>query len=208
MSWGAGNNSFKYNKPKQPKQPKQTTISFAHATEKEGGKEKGADTNISTLSITNNSTTTTSESLLLYTVGYGGKKTFADFFNLLKSNNVALLVDIRISPLCGFNQDFSGRNLDKLITKNGLKYEHFMELGNIWKDFQGEFEKDQRDSLYLELLDNAGELLTRRLRDKVAKYQGIGGVCIMCACGTHEDCHRGKVSSFLAKNFGFSIKHI
>jgi len=141
----------------------------------------------------------------LYTIGYGGKKSFLDFLAVLNQNRVSLLLDVRINPHCGFNADFIGNNLSKLLAKNNINYEHFLELGNVWRSTEGEYDKDTRSELYNELLSNAGELLTRRLRDR-GSHDVV--VCIMCGCAKHDECHRNSIAIYMQKQYHWDIIHI
>jgi hypothetical protein len=107
------------------------------------------NTTMSTTNNTTNNTTTTTNttdntepstdsniSPKLFTVGYGGCKTFAEFLAILRKSDISLLVDIRIRPNCGYCKDFNGPKLDELLSQNHIKYEHFSELGNIFKDVE------------------------------------------------------------------------
>ena len=73
-------------------------------------------------------------SAVLHTTGYGGCKAFPEFLVRLKNNNIRLLVDIRIRPACSFSKDFNGPKLCELLGQNGIQYELFTELGNVFKD--------------------------------------------------------------------------
>jgi len=139
-----------------------------------------------------------SEGPTLYTGGYGGCKAFPEFLVKLQNNNIQLLVDIRIRPQCSFSEDFNGPRLRELLKQNKIYYELFTELGNVFKDV------DDSSNLYQELVNTAGELLTRRLRERAH----ASNVCIMCACGDYRDCHRNKIATFLRDKFGFKIHHI
>ena len=61
--------------------------------------------------------------------------------------------------------------------------------------------------LYTELLEKAGELLTRRLREKVADPQS-GNVAILCGCGDYRECHRSIVAAYLHDNYQFDVIHM
>ncbi|ELR20228.1 uncharacterized protein ACA1_117010 [Acanthamoeba castellanii str. Neff] len=146
---------------------------------------------------------------VIYTVGYGGLKSTDAFVERLKANGITRLLDIRISPHCGFNRDFTGRAMGVLLRKQGIAYEHFMELGNVWRSEGSEPELDAaiRLRLYRELMTTAGELLTRRLRQRVqaAPHERI---CILCACGDVRECHRNIVATYLHDTHHYTIRHI
>jgi len=165
--------------------------------------------------------------LTLYTCGYGGMKQIDQLIDLLAAHKISILLDIRIHPHCGFNQDFSEKGLKNHLKQEGIGYEHFMELGtsnlfcrfkihqltptlskgNIWRSNGGPMSHEDRIELYTELLEKAGELLTRRLRETIADPQS-GNVAILCGCGDYRECHRSLVAAYLEKEYQFSIVHM
>lgn len=129
----------------------------------------------------------------------------AAFIDLLRSHNIQYLWDIRVSPYSGMKQ-FNTNTLKETLERAGIHYLHGLEMGNVFKAADNDFDAPGRLSLYEELVQMAGELLTRRLREAV--QSGKGNVAIMCACGKHKDCHRGVVSAYLEQHFKYQVIHI
>lgn len=143
---------------------------------------------------------------MVYTVGYGGKRDFEHFFKSLSGTQHGsaadnTLVDVRINPRCTFCKDFDGHSLEKLLGAKKWRYIHAMELGNIWRG-KGAFTHAQRMEQYEELLEVAGELLTRRLRSLP------NGCVILCGCKDVAQCHRGLIAKYLSDAFGYRVVHL
>ncbi|KAL6067095.1 hypothetical protein QOT17_009078 [Balamuthia mandrillaris] len=151
----------------------------------------------------------------IYTATYAGAQNIQDFIRLLKEGNIGCLVDARIRPFCGYNKDFSQNGLADHLPRQGIQYEHYQELGNVFKDVEEEAlfpEGPEHPVPYVVLLQQGGEVLTRRLRDKVLKMMTTssqaGGVAILCACSDHRFCHRNAIAGYLAHEHGFQVTHL
>jgi ParB family chromosome partitioning protein len=64
----------------------------------------------------------------IYTVGYEGRE-IQEFVDLLKQNNIELLVDVRFSVESQFKPEFSKTFLQKELERAGIKYLHRPDLG-------------------------------------------------------------------------------
>jgi uncharacterized protein (DUF488 family) len=63
-----------------------------------------------------------------FTIGYTGRK-LDEILNLLSSNGVRTLVDIRQNPVSMYRPEVSKNNLKRAIEERGLLYNHVPELG-------------------------------------------------------------------------------
>lgn len=177
---------------------------------------------VTTSSSSSSSTSSSSATKTVYAIGYGGA-TSQSFVRQLQANQIDILVDIRISPYSGFNRDYCGDKLKTILesARPSIKYLHLIELGNLFKS------SDESDPVlgpnpYIDLLNQAGELLTRRLRSLIEtgsipllyepkekrSTDAPLKVCIMCACKDHNSCHRNAVSGCLKANFAYEVVHI
>jgi len=141
--------------------------------------------------------------MTLYTAGYGGFQGAQQFIQLLQSNSISILIDVRISPYSGFDKDYHQANLKKLLEANQIEYRHYQELGNVFK-----FGNDETlgDCPYAELITTGGEVLTRRLRANLASTPKR--ICIMCACKDFKICHRTLISTYLNKNYEINVVNL
>eukprot|EP01102_Stenamoeba_stenopodia_P004681 TRINITY_DN149_c0_g1_i1.p1 TRINITY_DN149_c0_g1~~TRINITY_DN149_c0_g1_i1.p1 ORF type:complete len:254 (+),score=38.96 TRINITY_DN149_c0_g1_i1:257-1018(+) len=175
----------------------------------------------SSVSSTSTSSSSSAGKSTVYAIGYGGASS-QSFVRQLQSNQIDVLVDIRISPYSGFNRDYCGDKLKTILESAHppIKYLHLIELGNMFKS------SDENDPVlganpYIDLLNIAGELLTRRLRSLIETgsipllYEAKRStespplrVCIMCACKDHNSCHRNAVSGCLKAQFSYEVVHI
>jgi len=137
----------------------------------------------------------------LWTIGYGGLVP-DDFVSNLLECEIELLVDIRIRPFSQYNDDYNSNNLKQLLNSKNIEYEHYLELGNVFKDT--DFSEYDNLNPYHELLKQGGEILTRRLRNMAQTKK----TCILCACKQVTFCHRNAVSGYLRCHFNYRINHI
>lgn len=142
----------------------------------------------------------------IFTIGSSGK-TAEKFFNLLDTNHVKTLVDVRLnntSQLAGFTKKGNlAYFLDKIC---GIRYAHMPELAptsEILKDYQKKLINwTQYEQAFASLL---GE---RKLEAKLRDF-GWDGACLLCSEKTPEFCHRRLVAEYI-KNLGIvgEIVHI
>ena len=64
----------------------------------------------------------------LCTIGYEGKE-LEEFIDILRRNDVAVLVDIRHSAESKHKPDFNGRILERALKQANIAYEHYPQLG-------------------------------------------------------------------------------
>ncbi len=89
----------------------------------------------------------------LFTIGYGGRSPNAsDFLSILKENNIAAVVDVRLRP----NRAYSGayvkaksenKGIQLKLKTVGIKYYSFKELGNHFmesEDWSGKYKEALR----------------------------------------------------------------
>lgn len=65
---------------------------------------------------------------IIYTIGYQGKKSI-DFIEILKNNEIKLLVDVRYSAKSTMKPEFNKDVLKRELERNKIKYRHYPELG-------------------------------------------------------------------------------
>jgi len=135
----------------------------------------------------------------VYTIGYGGRKP-QDFVELLKSNGVKSVVDVRLRPDRSSMGTYAkakepDKGIEGLLKKADFQYVSIVELGNVFLDF------DDWQERYSTLLNKAGDLLTERLLIVPAPFS------LMCAEKHAEGCHRKIIADYLLAK-GYEISHI
>lgn len=136
----------------------------------------------------------------LYTLGFT-QKTAEQFFELLRANGVAQLIDIRVNPhgqLAGFaKQEDLPYFLNALA--GGCRYVHLPELAPtkaILKDYRSDGDWPRYVVRFEQLMDERGvpASLDRALFED-------GPCCLLCSEATPEQCHRRLVAERLAANW-------
>ncbi len=148
---------------------------------------------------------------------WGGARVFAighstrpieEFLELLRSNGVETLADVRTVPRSRHNPQFDGEALRRSVERAGIRYVHVKELGGLRKGL-GEASPNGawRNASFRGYADHmlgdefaAGML---RLRDLARE----GPVAIMCAEGNPLRCHRSLICDALAAR-GVVARHV
>lgn len=63
-----------------------------------------------------------------YTIGYE-KKTIEQFLKLIEAKKIGTLVDVRKNPVSQYKPEFNKESLEETLSKNGIRYVHYPELG-------------------------------------------------------------------------------
>lgn len=135
----------------------------------------------------------------LYTIGYGGR-TPGEFLGLLKGNDVTVVVDVRLRPdrssMGAYRlarKDTEG--IQRLLNDAGFRYYSFVELGNLFLDFE------DWQARYRRLMDKSGDLLAERLLGLATPF------CLLCAEKSPSRCHRSIIAEYLVGK-GYAVEHI
>jgi uncharacterized protein (DUF488 family) len=146
--------------------------------------------------------------MIIYTIGFT-KKRAETFFELLKSNGIQRLVDIRINPggqLAGFAQQDDLPYLLKHLA-GGCQYVHIPELAPtkvIMKAYRTNGNWPLYEVQFINLLDerNIPDILDRSAFENQVS-------CLLCSESTPEHCHRRIVAERLASCWPeVEIRHI
>ena len=144
----------------------------------------------------------------LYTIGFT-QKSAKEFFDLIKRNEIELLIDIRlnnVSQLAGFAK---GKDLEYFLNEIcNCKYVHddlFAPTKELLDDYRAK--KTSWDK-YEEIFSNI--INVRNLADRFKKlYTKSEKVCLLCTEPTAHQCHRRLVAEYLKDNMeGVEIIHI
>ncbi|WP_165251745.1 DUF488 domain-containing protein [Paludisphaera soli] len=136
----------------------------------------------------------------VFTIGYGGRPP-EEFVGLLKAHGVVTVADVRLRPdrasMGAYTKaKTADKGIEKLLADAGIGYRSLPELGNVFLDM------DDWTAVYGELIETAGDLLTRRLVTLPRPF------CLLCAEKRVAECHRGPIAAYLAARGGWRIEHI
>jgi uncharacterized protein (DUF488 family) len=162
----------------------------------------------------------------IWTIGHS-TRTIDEFISLLKENKINLLADVRTWPGSKRYPHFNKDALAKSLSEQGIRYEHFPELGGkrkskpdsrntAWRNasFRGYadyMETEQFQNGIERLLNIAGQgAATWAVAEK--RYDGSEAVtpcaiAIMCAEAVWWRCHRSLIADYL-KARGVEVLHV
>jgi uncharacterized protein (DUF488 family) len=160
----------------------------------------------------------------IWTIGHSTRD-IATFISLLKENGIKLLADVRSSPGSKRHPQFNKEALEKSLNAEGIRYEHFPELGGRRKA-----KPDSRNTAWrnASFRGYADYMETEQFQEGIerlltfARNDGLGSrrnehdgweavtpwrVAIMCAEAVWWRCHRSLISDYL-KARGIEVMHI
>jgi uncharacterized protein (DUF488 family) len=159
----------------------------------------------------------------IWTIGHS-TRTIDEFISLLKENAVNLLVDVRAFPGSKRYPQFNKDALAESLSAQGIRYEHFPELGGkrkskpgshntAWRNasFRGyadymeteQFQKGIERLLGISRSDGLGSRRNRDGWEAVTPWR----TAIMCAEAVWWRCHRSLIADYL-KARGVEVLHI
>ena len=143
----------------------------------------------------------------IWTIGHS-TRTIEKFISLLEEHGIKQLADVRLLPGSRRYPQFNKETLADSLSKAGICYEHFPELGGRRKPrenspntaWRNESFRGYADYMETEEFDKG----VKRLLDLAAD---AGPTAIMCAEAVWWRCHRSLVSDYL-KVRGIEVMHI
>lgn len=142
----------------------------------------------------------------IFTIGFT-KKSAKEFFEILKTNNIEQIIDIRLnntSQLAGFTKK---DNLEYFLKELcSIDYCHFIFLAPI-KEIRDRYIKSKDWDVYvkeyIELLDN------RKVLDKLDKSYFKRKSCFLCSEASADHCHRRLLVEYLKDHWDYvEIVHL
>lgn len=142
----------------------------------------------------------------IFTIGFT-KKSAKEFFEILKTNNIEQIIDIRLnntSQLAGFTKK---DNLEYFLKELcSIDYSHFIFLAPT-KEIRDRYIKSKDWDVYvkeyIELLDN------RKVLDKLDKSYFNRKSCFLCSEASADHCHRRLLVEYLKEHWDYvEIVHL
>jgi uncharacterized protein (DUF488 family) len=144
--------------------------------------------------------------LQIWTIGHS-TRTLDQFIELLKTNRIELLADVRRFPGSRRLPHFNQENLVESLPRAGIEYVHFPELGGRRRVRPDSPNTAWRNAAFRGFADfmmtpefHAG---IERLLNHAARKR----TSIMCAEALWWQCHRSMISDYLKAN-GHEVIHI
>ena len=142
----------------------------------------------------------------LWTVGHSNRS-IEQFIELLTSQQIQLLADVRRFPGSRRQPHFSQENLSKSLADAGIDYVHFPELGGRRKALPDSPNNAWRNEAFRGYADF---MMTPEFRggiDRLLKIANEKRTAIMCAEALWWQCHRSLIADYL-KAAGHTVIHI
>ncbi|MCL2399856.1 MAG: DUF488 domain-containing protein [Defluviitaleaceae bacterium] len=146
--------------------------------------------------------------MILYTIGFT-KKTAQQFFELIRENNVKIIIDVRLNNVSQLSGFAKGNDLKYFLNKLcECDYEHYTELAPTKEILDGYKSKkmdwNEYETQYNSLIKDRG--IINGFLEKYDKYTKIG---LLCSEPTVENCHRRLLAEMIAiEHPQIVIKHI
>lgn len=136
----------------------------------------------------------------LFTIGFT-KKSAKEFFDLLKSNNIKKIIDIRLnnsSQLAGFTKGNDLKYFLKVICN--IDYEHDISLAPTQEILDGYKKKKINWDQYEQLFKNL--LIVRNSIDCInyKTKKDYDNLCLLCSELSPKNCHRRLVAEYIKEN--------
>jgi uncharacterized protein (DUF488 family) len=143
----------------------------------------------------------------IWTIGHS-TRTIDEFISLLQANQIRSLADVRTLPGSRRYPQFNKETLADSLSKVGIRYEHFPELGGRRKPRDDSRNLAWRNASFRGYADymetEEFQKGVKRLLDFAAD---AGPTAIMCAEAVWWRCHRSLISDYL-KARGVEVMHI
>ncbi len=147
--------------------------------------------------------------MTIYTIGFT-QKSAKKFFELIKRNNIEILLDIRLnnkSQLAGFTK---GDDLQYFLSEIcHCEYKHCLEYAPT-KDILDNYKKKQ--ITWNEYVERYNYLMEKRANylNFTQEFAQYSNICLLCSEPTPEQCHRRLIAEMIAKSKPdlISINHI
>ena len=143
----------------------------------------------------------------IWTIGHSTRG-IDEFIALLQENQIKLLIDVRAFPGSKRYPQFNKEALAKSLNGQGIRYEHFPELGGKRKAKPDSRNTSWRNASFRGYADYMEtEQFQKGIERLLALAAAAGPTAIMCAEAVWWRCHRSLIADYL-KARAFEVLHI
>ena len=141
------------------------------------------------------------ESADFYTVGYSGRS-IDEFVAMLRSVEVATLIDVRQNPVSMYKPDFSKQNLARYLKASDIDYLHLPHLG-VPREVRAQAAEVQNREIIWDWYDR--NVAERHITANLTEFLNMADHPIALMCVEHDptSCHRHRLSNRLER-FGLN----
>ena len=143
----------------------------------------------------------------IWTIGHSTRK-IEDFILALEGHGIKLVADVRLMPGSKRYPQFNKESLAEALSENGIRYEHFPELGGRRKAKPDSRNIAWRNEAFRGYADHMETEEFQKGVHRLLDFAGqTGATAIMCAELLWWRCHRALISDLL-KACGIEVTHI
>jgi uncharacterized protein (DUF488 family) len=139
----------------------------------------------------------------VFTIGYGNRP-MGEFLTLLSQNCIKYLIDVRSEPRSRYRPEFTADALKDKLREVGIEY---VPMGRSLGGRPDDPTCYQNGHVVYAFLRDRAFYRTGIRRIQRALAQQLR-VCLMCAEGKPEDCHRSKLIGATLSELGIEVVHI
>jgi uncharacterized protein (DUF488 family) len=133
----------------------------------------------------------------IFTIGHSTRP-IGDFLQLLQSNGIGQIIDIRTIPKSRFNPHFSGEALEASLKANGMQYVHVKELGGLRRPRSDSQNLGWRNAGFRGYADYMQTPEFKAAIERAIRLATSKRSALMCAEVLPWRCHRSLVADALA----------
>ena len=141
-----------------------------------------------------------------WTIGHS-TRTLADFIDALRSQRIESLADVRALPGSRRYPHFDQEKLAQALSREGVAYEHFPDLGGRRKPQPDSRNLAWRNAAFRGYADYMDTPEFAHAMRRLATLASGRRTAIMCAEAVWWRCHRSLISDLL-KAWGWAVIHI
>ncbi len=148
----------------------------------------------------------TANALTIWTVGHS-TRTIEEFIEILRHNQIEILVDVRHFPGSRKFPHFGKDALHDALVAASIRYEHLVELGGrrpVHRDSRNVAWRNASFRSYADYMENQA---FRDGVDRLLEIARAGRTAIMCSEAVWWRCHRSMIADYL-KAMGVHVFHI
>jgi uncharacterized protein (DUF488 family) len=148
--------------------------------------------------------------------GWGGARVLAlghstrpieELIELLRTNGVVTLADVRTIPRSRANPQFEGPALASSLARAGIRYVHLAALGGLRRPRPGSENAGWRSSSFRGYADHMQTPVFREGLRELAALAPAGPVAVLCAEAVPWRCHRSLLADALFAR-GVVVEHV
>jgi uncharacterized protein (DUF488 family) len=142
----------------------------------------------------------------VWTIGHS-TRTLPEFLELLESNEIRILADVRRFPASRKHPHFNREGLQNSLADAGIEYVYISELGGRRRPKPDSINTVWRNESFRGYADH---METEEFRVGIEKLRGEtskGRVAVMCSEAVWWRCHRALIADYL-KSSGSVVHHI